>query len=545
MNVVLEKQKKQIKERNALKNNDKLCPNCANELNSIGVCNKCNYHSRISYKERIDLLCDNGTFKELYKDMITNYSEQFDYKAKYDKSALESGLKEAVVSGKCKMNNHNVVICIMEYSFMAGTLGISNGEKITKTIEYATKNKLPLIILCASGGARIQEGVAALVQMAKIVSALEKHKQKGLLYVSCLLNPTLGGVTASFGLMGDINITEPNTTIGFAGKKVIKETINEDNNDYFQSELFNQEYGMIDIVCERKDLKNTITNILNILTIKNNFKIESRNVEFDYSKHNKVDILNKNRDITTNKCKDYIIKMFDEFYELHGDRISYDDSSIISGIGIINGLKVAIAAQNKGRNLNENIDCHYGMTSPEGYRKATRIAELAEKFELPLVLLIDSPGAYPSLKAEQNGQALSISTCMVKLLNTKTIILTYVIGEACSGGALSLSISDYIAMFSKSMYCVISPEAYIRIISKDMKINEKLLQDMKYSALDLYSNNLIDDVLKEKELEFNIEQIKNSILNKVNELSKINMKELLNNRYEKIRNWDSSVRGNK
>ena len=237
--------------------------------------------------------------------------------------------------------------------------------------------------------------------------------------------------------------------------------------------------------------------------------------------------------------------MFDEFYELHGDRISYDDSSIISGIGIINGLKVAIAAQNKGRNLNENIDCHYGMTSPEGYRKATRIAELAEKFELPLVLLIDSPGAYPSLKAEQNGQALSISTCMVKLLNTKTIILTYVIGEACSGGALSLSISDYIAMFSKSMYCVISPEAYIRIISKDMKINEKLLQDMKYSALDLYSNNLIDDVLKEKELEFNIEQIKNSILNKVNELSKINMKELLNNRYEKIRNWDSSVRGNK
>lgn len=542
MNVVLEKQKNKIKERNAKRNNKKLCPNCFNELNNIGVCNKCNYHARISYKERIELLCDTGTFKELYKDTIKDYSEQFDYKFKYDKSVKQTGLKEAIISGICKINNIKVILCIMEYSFMAGTLSISNGEKIAKTIECATRNKLPLIILCSSGGARIQEGVASLVQMAKIVSLLEKHKQKGLLYISCLFNPTLGGVTASFGLMGDINITEPNTIVGFAGKKVIKETIGEDNSDYFQNERFNQKHGMIDIITERKNLKNIITAILEILTIKNQNICDYKKVHFDYNEYNKLDILSKNRNILVDKSRDYILKLFDEFYELHGDRISYDDQSIISGIGVIKGLKVAIVAQSKGRNLSENITCNYGMTGPSGYRKTIRIAEVAEKFHLPLVLLIDSPGAYPSSKAEKNGQALSISKCMSKLLNTKTIILTYVIGEACSGGALSLSISDYIAMFSKSMYCVISPEAYAKIMGEDVKISEQLLKNMKYSALDLYKNNLINDILMEKDLDYNVEQIRNSILNKVNEFNKLKTTNLLNRRYNKIRNWDNCIR---
>lgn len=510
------------------------CPKCFEKLNDIGVCNGCGFHEKISYKERIKLLSDCGTFKELYTQ-TKDYSKEYGYELKYSKSVKESGILEAVVSGECKIDNQKVVMCIMEYSFMAGTLSIFNGEKIAKTVEYATKNKLPLIILCQSGGARVQEGVGALVQMAKIVAALEKHKSKGLLYISCLLNPTLGGVTASFGLIGDINITEPNTTIGFAGKRVIKEIIDEDNDEYFQSELFNLEHGMVDIICERKDLKRTLSDIMKILIIKNDTDIKSNEVIFDQNEY--MDILKRNRDVKTYKSRDYILKMFDTFYELHGDRVSSEDASIIAGIGDINGLKVAIAAQSKGRNINENINCNYGMTSPGGYRKVCRIASLAEKFELPLILFVDTPGAFPGLKAEKNGQALAISKCMSKLLNTKTIILTYVIGEACSGGALALSISDYIAMFSKAMYCVISPESYAAIIYKNNKVNKEVLKNMTASYL--HKNKLIDDVLKENDLNYNVEQLKNSIIQKTNELKEIKLDKLIKMRYSRIRNWNS------
>ena len=530
MNRVFWDKKNEIKKRD-----NTSCPKCFGQLDNIGVCKECGFHTSISYQDRIKLLADDGEIKELYK-RSRDYSKKYGYEQKYERSVSKSGLKEAVVCGECKIDNHKVVICIMEYAFMAGTLSICNGERIAKTIEYATRKRLPLIILCQSGGARVQEGVFALVQMAKIVASLEKHKSKGLLYISCLLNPTLGGVTASFGLKGDINITEPNTMIGFAGKRVIKDVIGEENDLYFQSEEFNKEHGMIDIICERKNQKKTISDLIKILTTKNDVKMRATKIQVDLNQYRKIDVLNNNRDLKRYKSKDYILKLFDLFYELHGDRISCDDLSVIGGIGYIDGLKVAIIAQNKGRNLNENIEFNYGMTSPSGYRKAIKIANLAEKFGLPLILFIDTPGAFPGLKAEQNGQSLAISNCMSKLLNTRTIILTYVIGEACSGGALALSISDYIAMFSKSMFCVISPESYASIIYKTNEVNERVLNDM--TALYLYKNKMIDDVLKEGDLTYNVNQIKNSIIAKISELRGIKLDKLIKMRYDKIRNWD-------
>lgn len=543
MNEVLKDKKQQIKKRENVKSNENICPICSDVLNNMFVCGKCGYHSHMPYKNRIEMIADKGTFRQIYKNDIKDYSLKYNYKEKYNKSKNKTKLDEAIISGKCKIEGKDVVVCIMEYEFMAGTLSLSNGEKICKTIEYATKKKFPLIIFCASGGARVQEGIPALVQMPKIVSALNEHKKRNLLYISVLTNPTLGGVSASFALAGDINISEPNTTIGFAGKKVIAQTLQEELDEKFQTESFNICHGSIDMVVKRKELKATLSNIVNILD-KENKPIDVKNiaVKHDRKTYSYKEILKHNRDIKTNKSKDYILKITQDFYELHGDRISKDDQAIIAGIGKINGIKVAIIAQNKGRNLTENIQTNYGMTSPQGYRKGIRIAKLAQKFNLPLIILIDSAGAYPGKSGEENGQAIAIYESMSKFLDTSSIVLTYIIGEACSGGAVALSVSDYLAMFSKAMYCVISPEAYMKILNNCNQVDEKVLSEMKYSAKDLYEENIVDEVLEERDFEYNALQLVNSITQQVEKLSHYTKEELVKNRYKRIRNIDNDIR---
>jgi acetyl-CoA carboxylase carboxyl transferase subunit alpha len=178
------------------------------------------------------------------------------------------------------------------------------------------------------------------------------------------------------------------------------------------------------------------------------------------------------------------------------------------------------------------------MTSPEGYRKAMRVARLAEKLKLPILILIDSPGAHPGSSAEKSNQSIAISECMMSFLKVKTPVITIVAGEGCSGGALALSISDRIAMFSGSMYAVISPESYSSIIYNEYTPNSKILSSMKYLATDLYDNKLIDDVLRQGNIKYNNRQIRNYFLSALVDISSINMKELLKARYDRIRNWD-------
>ncbi|NFN93038.1 MULTISPECIES: acetyl-CoA carboxylase, carboxyltransferase subunit beta [unclassified Clostridium] len=245
------------------------CSNCNNMIyyedleNNKYVCTKCNQHFRISPKERIKQIFDKDTFKEMWNSLKTNNPIDFeDYEEKINQSQSNTGSKEAVVTGVGRINDLEVACAIMDSFFMMGSMGTVVGEKITRIVEYATENNLPILIFTASGGARMQEGIFSLMQMAKISAALARHDEKGLLYITILTDPTTGGVTASFAMEGDIILSEPNTLVGFAGRRVIENTINETLPESFQKSEFLLEKGFIDSIVERKNMRAYLYKIL-------------------------------------------------------------------------------------------------------------------------------------------------------------------------------------------------------------------------------------------------------------------------------------------
>ena len=233
--------------------------------NNYSICPNCGYHFRLSSRRRIKQIVDEGTFNEFELNLETpNPLKLEDYSKKIEILRQKTGIKEAVLCGIGKIDDEETVICVMDGNFLMGSMGYVVGEKITYSIEKAIEKRLPLIIFCVSGGARMQEGIVSLMQMAKTSAALARLDEAGLLYISVLTDPTYGGVTASFASLGDIIISEPETMIGFAGPRVIKNTIKQELPDGFQTSEFLLEHGFIDMIVNRKDMKNTLSRLLRL-----------------------------------------------------------------------------------------------------------------------------------------------------------------------------------------------------------------------------------------------------------------------------------------
>ena len=247
------------------------CPRCLNVImtdeleKNLRVCPECGYHARLTAPERIRLIADKESFREFDADMKSLNPIDFpDYEAKQQKLRESTGLKDAVITGECTVRGEKCVIGVMDSRYMMASMGSVVGEKITRAFEYATEHKLPVILFTASGGARMQEGIVSLMQMAKTSGAAARHSDAGLLYITVFTDPTTGGVTASFASLGDIIIAEPKVLVGFAGRRVIEGTIKQRLPDDFQSAEFMLEHGFADMIVERKSMRRTIAHILKL-----------------------------------------------------------------------------------------------------------------------------------------------------------------------------------------------------------------------------------------------------------------------------------------
>ncbi len=235
------------------------------ELDIYNICPECNHYFRISARDRIKTIADKNVFVEFDKDMHAKNPLGYpNYEEKIKDMKEKTGLNDAVITGKCQIYGKDCVLCVMDSKFIMGSMGSVVGEKITRAFEYATENKLPIIIFTASGGARMQEGIVSLMQMAKVSLAASRHSEEGLLYVTVLTDPTTGGVTASFAMLGDIILSEPKALIGFAGPRVIEQTIKQKLPEGFQTAEFLLEHGFVDAIVERRDMKKTLSTILKI-----------------------------------------------------------------------------------------------------------------------------------------------------------------------------------------------------------------------------------------------------------------------------------------
>ena len=278
--MVIDKIKKVNKQEKSVKNvkaSDMMigkwvkCDKCKEILyredvhNNLSVCPNCGKHFRLSARRRIKQIADEGTFQEIGADILTKDPLNFDgYLKKIEALKEKTKIEEAVKCGICKINGEDAVLAVMDGNFMMGSMGSAVGERITLAIETSIEKRLPLIIFCVSGGARMQEGIISLMQMAKTSAALAKHNEAGLLYISVLTDPTTGGVTASFASLGDIILAEPDSLIGFAGPRVIEQTIRQKLPEGFQKSEFLLEHGFIDKIVERKDMKNVLYQLIKL-----------------------------------------------------------------------------------------------------------------------------------------------------------------------------------------------------------------------------------------------------------------------------------------
>ncbi len=241
-------------------------------ISNFNVCSNCGHHNRINSDERINIIADNNSFEEFDSSLSPTdplgFKDRRSYADRIKESQAGTGLRDGVVTGICSVNSMPLALAVMDFRFMGGSMGSVVGEKITRIIERATLENFPILIVCASGGARMQEGMLSLMQMAKISGALKKHKEKNLLYMPLLTHPTTGGVTASFAMLGDLILAEPKALIGFAGRRVIEQTLREKLPDNFQTAEYLLEHGFVDVIVKRKDLKDTLTKILKIHGVK-------------------------------------------------------------------------------------------------------------------------------------------------------------------------------------------------------------------------------------------------------------------------------------
>lgn len=474
--------------------------------NGYYICPKCHGYFRVHAYRRVEMLADEGSFEEWDKEMeFVNPLDFKGYEEKVRSLKERTKLNEAVVTGKITINGNPAVIGVCDGRFMMASMGHIVGEKITRAVERATKEKLPVIIFTCSGGARMQEGIVSLMQMAKTAAALKRHSDAGQLYISVLTDPTTGGVTASFAMLGDIILAEPKALIGFAGPRVIEQTIGQKLPKGFQRSEFLLDHGFVDRIVEREEMKDVLTEILSMHREKG-FKDhdlraaagihEKMSGDESLSAWDRVQISRKkDRPVGT----DYIDALFTDFIEFHGDRYFKDDHAIVGGVARFHGMPVTVIAQAKGKTTKENLDRNFSMPSPDGYRKALRLMKQAEKFGRPVICFVDTPGAFCGLEAEERGQGEAIARNLFEMASLTVPVLSIVIGEGGSGGALAMAVANEVWMMENAIYSILSPEGFASILYKDSKKAPDAAKVMKVTAADLMELGLIERMIPEEE----------------------------------------------
>jgi len=531
------------------------CPQCSAFVyykrleKNLKVCPECNYHFRLSARERIRFLVDPDSFQEYDAELTPGDPLDFEDSTTYEKRVADSqrktGERDAAIYGTAEIGGGPIVICAMDFTFMGGSMGSVVGEKVTRAVERALATRTPVLVCSASGGARMQEGTISLMQMAKTAAAAARLAEGGVPYFSLLADPTYGGVSASFAMLGDIIIAEPKAHIGFAGPQVIEQTIRQKLPDGFQTADFLMEKGQIDMVVPRAELPAVLKKLLRY-HVKSSAPVgtgvtpkpSSQQPTQTRSAWACVQLA-RHRDRPN--LSEYVAAIFDSFTELHGDRHQRDDLSIIGGLASLDGRPVMIVGHQKGRGTKQSIERNFGMPHPEGYRKALRLMQYAGRVGLPLLTFIDTPGAYPGLQAEERNQSEAIARNLLVMSRLPIPIICSIIGEGGSGGALAIAVGDRILMLENAIYSVISPEGCATILFKDAASAPRAAEASRLTAGELLKLGVADELIPEPaggahtDLAATAAALKQTLTRHLDDLSGASGEELVKRRYARFR----------
>ena len=510
------------------------------------VCPFCRFHYTLSARQRIQLLADPRTFKETHKFLSSVFPLSFSSKGTYQnmlsKSQSRTGLTEAAVTGRCKIDGIETAIVVLDFGFMGGSMGSVVGEKIALALEEAARKDLPLIALVTGGGTRTQEGVLSLMQMAKTVTAANRLKEKGLPFLVVLANPSTGQAYASFANLADVMFAEPGSLIGLSPLRTPQGLSKQPLPLDAHTSEAHLAHGLLDNVIDREGLHTRIATVLKILTGQ---KLEQDNVkdllktEVDPPKEPEAwEAVNVARHAERPSAMVYMRSILDPFVELHGDRLNSDDRSVVCGIGYLLGEPIAIIGQQRRPPINGEKYHVY----PDGLRKAQRIINLATRFKLPLITLVDTQGADPGLEAEEQGIGNAIANTLSMMLDVPTPVITVIIGEGGSEGALALGLSDRTLMQQYAIYSPISMNRYFgNNYPEEQTIDREAAETMMLTAQDCEYLGIIDYVIPEPDLGAHdnpreaSKDIQLALTKTLARLSKQSENKLLKNRYKRFR----------
>lgn len=505
---------------------------------------------RFHARKRILLLADKNSFREW--DVNIKWSNPLNddvYSQKILDTTAKHKLNDAIITGEMNINEFHTAIGVMDTRFMMASMGYVVGEKVTRLFEKATKKKLPVILFCCSGGARMQEGIISLMQMEKTAAAVKRHSEAGLLFISVLTNPTMGGVTASFATLADVILAEKGTMIGFAGARVIEQNTGEKLPVGFQTAEFQKEKGFVDVVLERLQIRDYLAYLLRLHCGKvnytfNSYKQKIKNCKIHHEENNVWEKVKLARSKSRPTSMDYISKLFGNFVELSGDRATGDDPAIVAGLAEFNGCPITVVGLQKGKKtMQEAILRNWGMPSPSGYRKALRLIKQAEKFHRPVVCLVDTIGAACDKKAEEYGQGWVIANLLEELSAIKVPIVSIIISEGGSGGALALAVGNEVWILENAVYSILTPEGYASILWKDNLKAPEAAELMKMEARDLMHLGVVDKIISEAEpvtienMDDICKELKNQIARFLEKYEKVRPEKIAEKRYQRFRKY--------
>jgi acyl-CoA carboxylase subunit beta len=527
---------------------------------NLGVCPECNFHFRVPVRQRLTMLLDEESFVERSGAIqpldVLAFADSRPYADRLTDAQRKTGSSEGVLFGTATVDGQPLVVAAMDFAFIGGSMGSGVGEGITCAAELALESRSPLLVIAASGGARMQEGCVSLMQMAKTSQAIARLHEEGILFVCLLTDPTYGGVTASFATLGDVLVSEPGSYVGFAGPKVIEQTIRQTLPDGFQTAEFLMEHGMLDLVEPRENLRPTLRKLLQLHALAAECRdapgsarnrLPSSDGQGPVTDPERLeqrpawDVVQLARHVDRPNSLEYIGYVFDDFQELHGDRLFAEDPSIVGGIARLGELPLLVVGHQKGHTTQEMMVRNFGMPQPEGYRKALRLMRYAARFGMPIVTLVDTPGAYPGVGAEERGQSVAIAEGIMEMARLPVPIVTVVTGEGGSGGALALAVGDRVLAMENAYYSVISPEGCSTILFKDAAMAPRAADVLRLTAPDLVRLGIMEAAVPEPEGGAHADpptaaaNLKTAILDCLSELLDIPSEQLLVRRYDRFR----------
>jgi acyl-CoA carboxylase subunit beta len=496
------------------------CPDCGWLLyrkrldRNLHVCPECDHHLRLGARSRIDLLADAGSFTETAFPPGTpdplSFTDLRDYPDRLQEATTRSGESEAVVVGVARVGGAETVLAVMDFGFLGGSMGVEVGRRVSGAAELALARGLPLVTVCASGGARMQEGVFSLFQMARVSQAFGRLREAGLLSVCVLTDPTYGGVSASFATLASVLVGERGAHVGFAGPRVVQETIRAELPPDFQTAEFLLAHGLVDRVESRAELRPLLVRLLALhgrdaRTDPEHEADPPTAAPRDDDSHGDVshadvdpwDVVQRARITDRPTTQDYLHMAFDDFVELHGDRAFADDPAVVGGVASIGGRTVVVVGHEKGHSVRERVARNFGMPHPEGYRKVQRLLAHAEAFDLPVVTLVDTPGAHPGPEAEERGQSHAIAETIMRSSMLRVPVIAVVTGEGGSGGALALCTSDRLLVLQNAYLSVISPEGCAAILWRSATAAPTAARAMRLGAPHLVESGIATSVVPE------------------------------------------------